>query len=105
MRIDLTGNKAVVSGSTGGIGLAIAKGLSRAGASVVVNGRTQARVDAAIAEIKAELATAVVSGVAADLTTAAGAEALVTTAPDADVLVNNLGMIDLKPFQELTDDD
>ncbi len=105
MRIDLTGMKAVISGSTGGIGLAIAKGLARAGSRVVVNGRTQARVNAAMAEITAEIPDAVLSGVAADLTTVAGAEALVAATPDADILVNNLGLIDLKPFQDLTDED
>ena len=105
MQINLSGKRAVVSGSTAGIGLAIAKGLAVARASVVVNGRTQARVDAAISAITATVPGAAIAGVAADLATSAGAKAFLAAAPDADILVNNLGLIDLKPFQDLTDDD
>lgn len=105
MQISLSGKSAVVSGSTGGIGLAIAKGLAGAGAKVFVNGRTQARVDAAIATIKAATPGAAVEGVAADIATAAGAQTLIAQVPDADILVNNLGMVDFKPFQDLTDGD
>ncbi len=105
MIIDLTGRKAVVSGSTGGIGRAIAEGLARAGASVVVNGRTNARVTNALAEMRVMFPKADISGVAADVATPGGAAALIAAAEDADILVNNLGTARPKPFAEITDED
>lgn len=102
--IDLRNKRAVVSGSTAGIGLAIARGLAEAGAHVVINGRTEARVQAAIADIRATTADANLSGVAADMGTAAGAAALVTHVQHADILVNNVGTGALVPFQDLTDE-
>ena len=81
MKIDLSGTTAVVTGSTGGIGHAIARGLAGAGASVVVNGRTQAKVDAAVATIVKAVPTAKVGGVAADVSTAAGSAKLVEVVP------------------------
>ena len=104
MIIDLTGKRAIVTGSTAGIGFAIAKGLADSGAEVVINGRTKARVDEAVAELKKN-AKAVVSGIAADLATADGAAAFVKQAGDADILVNNLGIFEPKAFAEITDDD
>lgn len=101
MHIDLTGKTALVTGSTAGIGLAIARGLLDAGADVVVNGRTQARVDEALATLDHARAR----GVAADVATAAGTDALIAAAPDVDVLVNNAGTIDIKPVFETTDAD
>lgn len=92
MRIDLTGQTAVVTGSTAGIGFAIARGLGAAGASVVLNGPTEALVDDALARLRAEAPDASARGVAADLSTAEGAAALVAAAPSADILVNNLGI-------------
>ena len=85
MRIDLTGKRALVTGSSQGIGLAIATGLARAGASVVLTGRDAARLDAAAAGIDGE-----VTSVAGDVTTGEGTAALLDRVPDVDVLVNNL---------------
>ena len=91
MKIELTGRKAVVTGSTAGIGRAIAEGLARAGASVVISGRTQERVSATLTELRAAFPDADVTGIAADLATAEGSAALAAQVPDADILVNNVG--------------
>jgi NAD(P)-dependent dehydrogenase (short-subunit alcohol dehydrogenase family) len=105
MIIDLTGRRAVVTGSTAGIGRATAEGLARAGASVVINGRGGERVDRAVREMRQAFPERDISGVAADLATAEGAQAFLTETPEADILVNNLGTAWPKPFVELTDDD
>ena len=105
MIIDLKGRKAVVTGSTGGIGRAIAEGLANAGAAVVVNGRGDERVGKTLAEMRVKFPKAEISGVAADVTTAEGAASLIAAAADADILVNNLGTAHPKPFAEITDDD
>lgn len=103
MNIDLGKRSAIVTGSTAGIGLAIAKGLAAAGASVVITGRTQARVDEAIAEIRKQLPDARVSGVAADLGTAEGAAKLLAAVPQTDILINNLGIFEPKDFFAIDD--
>jgi len=105
MKIDLTGKTAVVTGSTAGIGKAIAKGLAAAGATVVVNGRRPASVDKASAEIKAAVKGARLQGVAADVSTAAGCAALANSVPAADILVNNAGIFEPKDFFEIPDAD
>jgi NAD(P)-dependent dehydrogenase (short-subunit alcohol dehydrogenase family) len=105
VRIDLSGRRAIVSGSTGGIGLAIVRGLAESGADVVINGRNQQRVQDAVAAVLREMPGARVDGVAADLATAEGAEVLIKAAPDADILVNNMGIFEPKPFAEITDAD
>lgn len=105
MRIDLSSKMAVVTGSTAGIGLAIAKGLAGAGAAVVVNGRANPAVDAAVRRVAEQVPGARVDGVAADLSTAAGVADFIRRAGDADILVNNLGIYEPKPFAEITDDD
>jgi len=105
MNLGLQGKLAVVSGSTAGIGLAIAAALAAEGAKVVVNGRTQARVDAALRTIQQAVATADLRGVAADLGTAAGVDGFLRQIPAADVLINNLGIFDPKPFLEILDAD
>ena len=105
MIIDLAGRRAVVTGSTAGIGRATAEGLARAGASVVINGRGSERVNKAVQELRQAFPGIDILGVAADLSTAEGAEAFLAQASDADILVNNLGMAWPKPFAELTDDD
>ncbi|PLN34454.1 oxidoreductase, partial [Klebsiella pneumoniae] len=91
MKLDLTHKVAVVSGSTSGIGLGIAKGLAWAGATVVIVGRQQRGVDTAIAAINAEHPDAQLRGVVADLSTEEGVSALLAAEPHADVVVNNLG--------------
>jgi NAD(P)-dependent dehydrogenase (short-subunit alcohol dehydrogenase family) len=105
MIIDLSGKRAVVSGSTAGIGRAIAEGLARAGAAVVINSRGEARVATALAEMRAAFPDAEIDGVAADLATAEGAAALFAHAADADILVNNVGGANPKAFAEITDED
>jgi NAD(P)-dependent dehydrogenase (short-subunit alcohol dehydrogenase family) len=105
MRIDLSGKTAVISGSTDGIGFAIAVGLAAAGARVVVNGRTQAKVDAALASLKKQVSNAAAQGFAGDLSNAAGCDALLTEIPQADILVNNLGIYEQKPFFDIPDED
>ncbi|GAB2808982.1 SDR family NAD(P)-dependent oxidoreductase [Dyella kyungheensis] len=105
MHIDLSGRTAIVTGSTAGIGLAIASGLAGTGAQVVVTGRTQARVDEAIASIKSAVPKARLTGVASDLGSAEGARQLIAQVPDTDILINNLGIFEPKPFFEIPDDD
>jgi NAD(P)-dependent dehydrogenase (short-subunit alcohol dehydrogenase family) len=105
MIIDLSGRTAVISGSTGGIGRAIAEGLARAGAAVVINGRGDERVSAALAAMRAAFPNATIDGVAADLATAEGAEAFTARAAEADILVNNLGAVMPRPFEATTDAD
>jgi NAD(P)-dependent dehydrogenase (short-subunit alcohol dehydrogenase family) len=103
MDFGLKGKKAIVSGSTAGIGLAIAAALAAEGAKVVVNGRSEARVNAALEKIRHQQKSADLQGVAADLGTAAGVESFVKQVPHADVLINNLGIFDPKPFAEIPD--
>lgn len=107
MNLQLADKRALVSGSTAGIGYAIAKALLAEGATVTINGRTPAAVDAALARLRATQPGAEVRGIAADLGTAAGCEALVrATGDDAavDILVNNLGIFDPQPFETIDDD-
>src|SRR5687768_1443032 len=105
MKIDLSGKTALVTGSTSGIGHAIAKGLAGAGANVVINGRTQDKVDAAVAAIARAAPGGKVAGLAADVSTAAGCEALAEALPDVDILINNAGIFEPKGFLEIPDDD
>jgi NAD(P)-dependent dehydrogenase (short-subunit alcohol dehydrogenase family) len=103
MNLGLQGKIAVVSGSTAGIGLGIAIALAAEGAKVIVNGRTEQRVSAALDRIRERVPNADTRGVAADLGTLAGVETFLKKAPDADVLINNLGIFDPKPFLEIAD--
>ena len=99
MHIDLSGRRAVVTGSSAGIGYAAAEGLARAGSAGVVNGRGPERVEDAVRRIRQAVPGSDVSGVAADLSTAEGAAALVAGVPDADILVNNVGTAHLREYE------
>jgi NAD(P)-dependent dehydrogenase (short-subunit alcohol dehydrogenase family) len=101
----LTGKIALVTGSTAGIGFAIAQSLASEGAHVYVNGRTQERVDTAMRAIRSHAATAKIDGIAADFSGSAGAEAVIAKLPAVDVLVNNVGIFEPKPFAEIPDAD
>ena len=103
MKIDLTGKKAIVTGSTQGIGLATAKGLAAAGATVVVNGRKQPDVDKAVEEVRKVAPGAEVTGTAANLGSAEGCDAMVAAHPDCDILVNNVGIFGPQDFFETPD--
>lgn len=105
MDLQLNGKRALVTGSTAGIGLAIARTLKREGAMVVVNGRTEKRVSEAVKTVSAAGGTGAVEGLAADLATAEGAEKAFAQFPDVDILVNNLGIFEPKPFEEIPDED
>ena len=105
MDLQLAGKSALVSGSTAGIGFAIAQGLAREGAEVVVNGRTQARVDTAVATIKKKFPDALVQGFAGDLSKAEAADELFKRYPEVQILVNNLSIFEPKEFTAITDED
>jgi NAD(P)-dependent dehydrogenase (short-subunit alcohol dehydrogenase family) len=105
MDLGLKGKRALVTGSTAGIGFATAELLAQEGAHVIVNGRTQERVDAAIQKLRASAPGASVSGLATDAGTAAGCAALILAEPNVDVLVNNMGIFEPKPFEEIPDED
>jgi NAD(P)-dependent dehydrogenase (short-subunit alcohol dehydrogenase family) len=100
MNLQLEGKRALVTGSTAGIGFAIAEILANEGASVIVNGRTQKRVDEALANLQGN-----VQGIAADLGTAEGGAIVAARYRDVDILVNNLGIFEPKPFEQIPDDD
>jgi NAD(P)-dependent dehydrogenase (short-subunit alcohol dehydrogenase family) len=104
MDLQLKGKIALISGSTAGIGHAIATALAREGARVIVNGRTPKAVDAAVTAMKSA-AGGDVMGFAGDLSSASVAEKLVQQHPQVDILVNNLGIFEVKPFEEISDDE
>jgi NAD(P)-dependent dehydrogenase (short-subunit alcohol dehydrogenase family) len=103
MELELEGKRALVSGSTAGIGWAIGAGLAAEGAEVVLNGRTETRVQAAVARIRDRHPGARVRGFAADLGTAEGCARVVRELPEVDVLVNNLGIFAAVPFEAISD--
>jgi NAD(P)-dependent dehydrogenase (short-subunit alcohol dehydrogenase family) len=105
MDLGLGGKTALVTGSTAGIGLATAVGLAREGAHVIVNGRTEERVQRAREHVLQAVPGAKVSGVAADFSSARGAAAVTEAFPEVDVLVNNVGIFEPKPFEQIPDED
>src|SRR5437899_300012 len=102
MNLQLDGKKALVTGSTAGIGFAIARSLAREGAAVVITGRTQERVDSAIKGLRSEIPDAKITGVVADLATLGGANKCIEAVPSVEVLINNLGIYEPKPFEQIT---
>jgi NAD(P)-dependent dehydrogenase (short-subunit alcohol dehydrogenase family) len=103
MNLQLEGKPALVTGSTAGIGFAIAQVLANEGASVIVNGRTPQRVEDALKKLKGSRAEP--QGLAGDLGTAAGAHEVSARFPEVEILVNNLGIFEAKPFEEIADKD
>lgn len=104
MDLQLTGKRALVTGSTAGIGYAIAVSLAREGVEVILNGRTQASVDAALDKLRGDTGVSA-RGFAGDLGSAGVCAALAARHPDVDILVNNLGIFDAKPFEDIPDTD
>jgi NAD(P)-dependent dehydrogenase (short-subunit alcohol dehydrogenase family) len=105
MDLGLTGKTALVTGSTAGIGFATAVGLAREGAHVILNGRKDERVQKAREQLLQAVPGAKVSGVAADFSGAQGAAAVTKAFPDVDILVNNVGIFEPKPFEQIPDED
>jgi len=105
MDLQLAGRRALVTGSTSGIGYAIALGLAAEGAQVTVTGRRDASVQEALARLREAVPQARISGIAADCATAEGAAAVFAQLPDVDILVNNLGIYERKPAFEISDAD
>jgi NAD(P)-dependent dehydrogenase (short-subunit alcohol dehydrogenase family) len=105
MDLQLTGQIALITGSTAGIGYAIGHALAAEGAQVTINGRSAASVNAAVNRLRAALPDAQVSGLAADASNAAGCQQLIDAMGDVDILVNNLGIFDPKTFESIPDAD
>jgi NAD(P)-dependent dehydrogenase (short-subunit alcohol dehydrogenase family) len=105
MDLQLAGKNVLVTGSTAGIGFATADIFAAEASSVIVNGRTQERVDAAIAKIRKAHPKAEVSGIASDVSNAAGCAKLIQGLPRVDILINNMGIFEPKPFEQIPDED
>jgi NAD(P)-dependent dehydrogenase (short-subunit alcohol dehydrogenase family) len=105
MDLQLKGKKVLVTGSTAGIGFAAAHAFAVEGASVIINGRKQDRVDSAIAQIRKSQPSSEPTGSAADVSNASGCAKLIQTVPDVDVLVNNMGIFEPRPFEKIPDED
>lgn len=105
MDLGLEGKVALVTGSTAGIGYATARALAREGAKVTINGRTRARVDEALAHLREDAPQASFDGIAADMGTRDGCASVIRALPDADILVNNVGIFEPKPFEQIPDED
>jgi NAD(P)-dependent dehydrogenase (short-subunit alcohol dehydrogenase family) len=103
MDLKLGGTVAFISGSTAGIGLAIATRMAREGADVVINGRTEERVRVALSQIKKDARNVDVRGIAADLGNAQGCAEVVRQLPRVDILINNVGIFEPKPFDQISD--
>ena len=105
MDLKLSGRRALVTGSTAGIGFAIARGLAAEGARVTLTGRSRATVDAALGRLRGSLPGALADGVAADCASSAGADTVCARVPEVDILVNNLGIYERKAFFDIPDSD
>jgi NAD(P)-dependent dehydrogenase (short-subunit alcohol dehydrogenase family) len=105
MDLQLAGKRALVTGSTAGIGFAIAQGLAKEGTDVIVNGRTTKRVDDALAALKKARVSGRLEGLAADLGTVDGTRTAIERFPEVDILVNNLGIFEAKAFEDIPDAD
>jgi len=105
MNLDLSGRRALVTGSTAGIGLAIAKALAQLGAEVAINGRTAERVQQALATLRQGTPDGPFSAAPGDVGTRDGAAQVIEAVPDADILVNNTGVFEPKPFFDIPDED
>jgi NAD(P)-dependent dehydrogenase (short-subunit alcohol dehydrogenase family) len=105
MNLQLENKFALVSGSTKGIGLAIATSLAREGTRVIVNGRTQKSANEAAGKIRKSVPAAKLEIFAGDLSKADVTDLLVKQFPNVEILVNNLGIFEPKPFEQIPDDD
>lgn len=105
MDLAIDGKRALVTGSTAGIGFATAEVLAREGAHVIVNGRTQRRVDEALSKLRSKLSGTRLEGIAADVSGAEGCARIINAYPELDILVNNMGIFEPKPFEEISDAD
>src|SRR6266436_1849833 len=105
MDLQLNGKRALITGSTVGIGFAIARALAEEGAHVIVNGRSEERVNEAKRRIATEVPNGKISGIAADLSSADGVTKIVETCPEIDILVNNVGIFEPRAFEQIADAD
>src|SRR5712675_894147 len=105
MNLELNDKTALISGSTKGIGFAVASQLAAEGARVIVNGRSESAVNSALEQIRKTVPQAKVEGFAGDMTTTVATEDLLRLFPAVDILVNNLGIYEPKPFDEISDED
>ena len=105
MNLDLNGKLALVTGSTAGIGFAIAAGLAREGATAIINGRTKNRVNDAINQIRDQLPEAKLEPLVADVSDSESVAAVTKQFPKLDILINNVGIGELKPFEKISDQD
>lgn len=105
MDLQLNGKTAIVTGATAGIGLAIARTLASEGAAVTITGRSRDKLDAAVAEIAAAAPGSRITAIVSDQSNVQGAAQLIAAQPDTDILINNLGYYEAKPFAEISDED
>jgi len=105
MKLQLENKKALVTGSTAGIGFAIALNLAKENAEVIINGRTAERVEAAVAKIKSESGNDKISGIVADFASTESIKNLIANLPEIDILINNVAIFEPKAFADITDED